>query len=146
MIMGFGGLAVGSWLIVVLSFGCREERVKHLPWLTDEKVAYERARAEGKGVMIEFSAVWCQPCEELELTFSNPEVYKAITASFIPLKFDVSDGDEQDHERKNRYNAVTLPAVVFVDVEGRRLAHVQTLLAPDEMLAVVRPAAQKLNK
>jgi thiol:disulfide interchange protein DsbD len=119
---------------------------QHLPWVYgDEVAAFDRARAEGKGVMVDFSATWCGPCEELELTFGMTDVYDEITTNFIPLKFDVTHGTDQDEERKARYKAGTLPAVVFLDAEGNRLAHIKRMMDEDEMLKILRPAVRKLK-
>ncbi|HLL21249.1 MAG TPA: cytochrome c biogenesis protein CcdA [Kofleriaceae bacterium] len=118
---------------------------QHLPWVYDEVAAFDRARTEGKGVMIDFSATWCGPCQELEVTFGTDEVYEEITENFVPLKFDVTEGNDTDEERKARYKAGTLPAVVFVATDGTRLAHIKRVMGADEMLKVLRPAARKLR-
>jgi thiol:disulfide interchange protein DsbD len=117
----------------------------HLPWTTDEKAAFAQARAENKGVMVDFAATWCTPCEEMELTFGDEEVHAAITQSFVTLKLDVSHETAEDKRLQQNYGAQTLPAVIFMDTKGNVLGRVKTLIEPDEMLDVVRPAARKLR-
>ncbi len=131
-----GGLGLWTWKLTPK---------QHLPWITDEKAAFAQARAEGKGVMVDFAATWCTPCEEMELTFGDDEVYDVITANFIPLKIDVSDGDAEDKQHQDTYGAKTLPAVIFLDTSGNVLGRVRSLVEPDAMLDVVRPAARKLR-
>jgi thiol:disulfide interchange protein DsbD len=119
---------------------------KHLPWAADEKTAFEKARAEGKGVMVDFAASWCTPCAELELVFGNSDVHKAITDGFVPVQFDVSQGSDEDMALRARYGAETLPAVVFLDSEGKVLARVKDLVDEDCMLDLVQPAAKDARK
>lgn len=118
---------------------------QHLPWAPDESSAYAKARAEGKGVMVDFAASWCTPCEQLERTFGDAEVYDAITSKFVPLQFDVSENDEKDMERRARYGATTLPAVVFMDTEGNVVGRVKDLMEPEELLEVVIPAGRRIG-
>lgn len=125
---------------------------KHkLHWLYDrEEEAFARARAEGKGVLVDFSATWCNPCTELELRFGDPDVHEAITANFVPLKFDVTDGTEEDKAARARYRAQTLPAVVLVSPDRDVLGRISgkkdgTLPEPAEILEILKPAAAQLK-
>jgi thiol:disulfide interchange protein DsbD len=118
---------------------------QHLPWLHDEDKAFAQARAEHKGVMVDFAASWCMPCEELELTFGDDDVYAAITDRFVTLQLTDNILSDADLERaRARYGVDTWPGVVFLSTEGDVLGRVKHLIDPDEMLDIVTPAARKL--
>jgi len=118
---------------------------QRLPWIHDETVAFERARAQGKGVMLDFGAKWCIPCSELELTFGDSDVYDAITSSFVPLKLDVTEDTPANDALRGRYGAATLPSVIFLDTQGHVLERLKKFLKPDPMLRVVQSATRKLT-
>jgi len=86
-----------------------------LPWQHDERAAFAMAKAQHKGILIDFAAEWCNPCKELSHTFAREGVYEAIVRDYVPLKFDVTSGDDTDEERQKRYKAPSLPVVLFID-------------------------------
>ena len=115
-------------------------------WLHDaEAIAFAKAAKEGKGVMIDFSADWCAPCAELEITFAEEEVYAALTEHFVHLKVDVSKGTDADDDWQERYAAETLPAVVFLDASAAEVGRVDRYLGAGDFLGVVRPAVSRLH-
>ncbi len=118
---------------------------RHLPWHHDEQSAFAQARAEGKGVMIDFAATWCNPCKELELTFAADGVYETIVDSFVPLKFDVSRGTDDDEAKQEKWNAATLPAVIFVDASGKEVARVREYQPAGQFMKTLKPAAEKIK-
>jgi thioredoxin:protein disulfide reductase len=150
---------VGIALVIAGAFAAWSYKLtpKHkLPYLTDEAAAFAKARAEHKGVMVDFAATWCLPCRELELTFGDDDIYGKITDNFVPLKFDVSDDDDISAERRSRYNAGTLPAVVFLSSTGRppadraaaraaEVTRVDHKMEPDELEPVLGPAIERLH-
>ena len=119
---------------------------RYLPWVYDEQAAFAKARAESKGVMIDFAADWCTPCKELELTFADADVYQHLIDNYVPLKFDVSDDNQANEALQERFNAANLPAVIFMDADRKEHARVKKVLGPGEFLDVVRPATEKIRQ
>lgn len=146
------GVAVALAVIGIFGVVAWIMTPKHkLNWVYDrEEEAFARARAEGKGVLVDFSATWCNPCTELELRFGDPDVHEVITEHFVPLKFDVTNGTDDDKAKRARYRAQTLPAVVLLspdrDVLGRISGKTDgTLPEPDEILQLLKPAVAQLK-
>ncbi|MCA9676162.1 MAG: thioredoxin family protein [Kofleriaceae bacterium] len=133
-------------LVTAESLQVTPARADGEPWLHPaEAAAFAKAHADGKGVMIDFAANWCTPCSELELTFADEEVFGALTGNFVPLKVDVSEGSDEDEALQDRYKSLTLPAVVFLDADGKEVGRVSRFMKPDEMLKVVQPAVARLH-
>lgn len=138
---------IGTVLVVVGLYGIVDWLLtpdRHLPWVTDEAAAFEKAKAEGKGVMADFAATWCIPCGELENTFAAEGVYEKIVESYVPLKFDVSKQTEAQLAIQKRYDAETLPAVIFLDAEGNELGRVSEYLEPAAFTEAMDAAAAGL--
>lgn len=130
-----GGIAVWMW---------KSAPSHHLPFLTDERAAFEQARAERKLLMIDFSAEWCAPCRAMERTFGMDTVYSALTQHFVALKFDVTKDTDENNDRKARYGAETLPAVLFIDpTDGTVLQRIRKETDEAELLEIIRRATSR---
>ena len=131
-----GALGVWTWKLTPK---------QHLPWLHDEGAAFDQARAQHKGVVIDFAASWCIPCEELEMTWGDDDVYSAVLEKFVPLQLtdNILSDAALETARKN-YGVDTWPGAVFVTVDGKVLGRVKKLIEPDDMLQIIRPAANKI--
>ncbi len=141
---GFGVLLVTAGLFGAWSWYLAPKQ--ELDWQHDEAKAFALAAKEHKGVMIDFGASWCGACHELEGTFADVDVYKAITENFIPLQFDVSEDTAQGDDERARFDAVgPLPAVRYVTADKQPLAHVDQYLEADALMKVLDTAISGLH-
>jgi thiol:disulfide interchange protein DsbD len=102
--------------------GAQAEAAGRIAWLTDEAEALARAKAEGKPLIIDFTADWCAACHELEaFTFSDATVADAINAGFVPLRIDCTKNDARVAEIQKHYGVTGLPTVVFARGDRSRI-------------------------
>lgn len=133
----------GVALVVIGLFGAWSWYLapkQELPWQHDEAAAFAKAKAEHKGVMIDFGATWCNPCHELEHTFADAQVYSAINDNFVPLKFDVSEDSAMNDAHKAKYDAGNLPAVRYLTADGKSVGKVDHVVEAAEMMTILEPA------
>jgi len=98
-----------------------------------EAVLHE-AEAEGEPILIDFAAVWCLPCKELELqTFHDPEVEPLLASDFTLIRVDVSEPDDERQLLQRAFDSETLPSVVLYDSNSRLTAGLPGLRAGRSM-------------
>ncbi len=132
-----GSFAAYSWKLAPAT---------HIPWIKgDEAAAFAKAKAEGKGVVVDFAASWCEPCTRLEVSLSDVDVHSALVENFVPLKFDVSDDNDANEALKARFLAKNLPAVRFLDANGNQVGAINAEVSPAEALKQVNAAAAALR-
>ena len=92
-----------------------------LAWTSEHDAALAQARAQGRPVIIDFTADWCAACKELERqTFIDARV-RAEAGRFVLVRVDATRMDAAMDALLARYRIPGLPAVVFVDSTGRVL-------------------------
>jgi len=86
----------------------------------DYGMALEKARTEDKYILIDFWAVWCKECKEMDKkAFQNPDVVELLT-NFVLLKVDVDDVPEL----KAHFAVGGMPTILVVNAEGEEIARV----------------------
>ena len=96
----------------------------------------QKAKEEGKPVLIDFFAQWCAACKELEkISFADARVQQEAQR-FVRMKVDGTREDAQVEALYGRFSVHGLPTVVFVDAQGKLLAkpRVEGFLGPRELL------------
>jgi thiol:disulfide interchange protein DsbD len=102
-----------------------------LTWLPTEAAGLAHARVSGKPIMMDFTADWCLPCREFEVSvFARPEV-AALLMDFVLVKIDLTREDQDDAlpALKARYEVSTLPAIRFLTPGGQIVGRIDNLVS-----------------
>ncbi len=143
-LVGLAGIAAGVWLI-----GSTPTTSAAIVFRPYDPAAVQSALAQGKPVILDFSADWCIPCHELERsTFTDPKVIAAAGA-FQAFKVDLTQQDSPEvAARAKAFRIQGVPTVIFLrpgagEVDAARFSG---FIPPREFLArmklVTEPARQ----
>jgi thiol:disulfide interchange protein len=101
-------------------------------WEKDFPAAIERARSEGKPVLVNFYADWCVWCKRLEsTTLRDAKVAALLSDRVVPVNLNV-DGDGR--ELSNRYHVDGLPTILVLDASGNEIGRIPGYMPPTGFL------------
>jgi thiol:disulfide interchange protein len=110
-------------------------------WESDMPAALERARNEGKPVLVNFYADWCVWCKRLETTtLRDANVASVLQNKVVPLSLNV-EGDGK--ELSNEYRVDGLPTVIVLDAGGQEIGRIPGYMPPDSFLERVEDFIQQ---
>lgn len=135
-----GAAGVAMWLNAAPEVASANGDAHEIAWMTSYDEARALAQREGRPLLVDFGASWCQACQELERdTFSDPRVIRE-GQRFVPVRVDLSPG--ADVQRGNQllasYNQHGLPLVVMHGSDGEEADRVTGFIDADEMLRIMR--------
>ena len=131
-------VGIAAVLIATLLVGNWFMQGPGVTWNTYSNQLLAESQNANKPVIIDFYAVWCSPCRELEeVTFHHPDVVNQAESHFTMIKVDVTRAGSPIHEQLlKQYDVKGVPTVVFVDAQGREHLDLRLVdfLPPDQFL------------
>ena len=82
--------------------------------------AMNKAKAEGKYVLVDFHTSTCVPCKKMEKeVFPTPECGEYINSHFVPIMIDGED-DGAGTELAKEYQVFIFPTYMILSPDGRK--------------------------
>jgi thiol:disulfide interchange protein DsbD len=158
-VVRFAGAAVGLYGITLLTasvlggtdplspFASRAAHQQELPFRTIKSVAdlqreITQAKAEGRTVLVDFSAKWCVSCKEMEkYTFTDTAVKTALDRTVL-LRADVTENDADDQALLKHMGIIGPPTIAFYGLNGEERANYRVVgfMKADEFASHAREA------
>ena len=93
-----------------------------------------KAKAEGRIVMLELGSVGCIPCEQMKPVMARlSDTYKGkLDVIFIDVK--------KDHDTARRFGVYMIPVQVFLDTRGKEFHRHIGFYAYEEIVPVLKKA------
>ncbi len=108
--------------------------------LLDEAVA--RAKAENKLLVLDFSAAWCAPCQQMEKTTFRAEAVTALLQRCVLLKVDT----DAQPELTQAFGVVGLPDLRLATPAGRIVRQLRGFLTAEALAAELTTAIRALGQ
>jgi uncharacterized protein YyaL (SSP411 family) len=115
-------------------------------WHEWGEAAFQKARAEGKPVLLDIGAVWCHWCHVIDReSYENPEIAAMINELFIPVKVDRDERPDVDARYQSAVSAISgqggWPLTAFLTPDGKPFFG-GTYFPPDD--AMGRPGFRRI--
>lgn len=90
-----------------------------LTWVGDIDAGFEQAAADGRHVLVLFTADWCPPCHEMKAsTLSDPAVRARLARDFVTVKVDLTERGGPNDRVAHAHSIRSIPSVRIYDAQG----------------------------
>jgi uncharacterized protein YyaL (SSP411 family) len=133
---------IAAVVVLAASVGAtpaRGDATGGIAWEEWGPAAFQRAKAQGRPVVVDVSAAWCHWCHVMdETTWADPRVAAKVAAGFVAVR---ADADARP-DLAERFAAYHWPATVFLSPDATPILALRGYRAADEMVATLDRVAQ----
>ena len=132
--VGFGGyFAHTQWQTQLGEAALKATSLEFLPL----QAALVRAHAQGKPVLVDFSAIWCPTCRAMhEQVFTNALVKRSISQGYVLARVDYESAEAPEFMK--RYAVQGFPSLLVISADGALLRRVPVNFDPAAFAASLR--------
>jgi len=120
---------------------------RHVAFETDSLVSHalDKAKSQGKLVMVDCYTTWCVPCKALSnLVFTVDSVADFINEKMVCVKLNMETSQGKEYIKK--YNVGAFPTVLFLKPDGSLHFKFVGYHPADEFMQIVREGLNPTNK
>jgi thiol:disulfide interchange protein len=126
----YASLIVLAALLILIGTSWLRRAHEVVPWQTDFKAAQVESQTTGKPMLLDFSAEWCGPCQEMRRTTWSDTHVAAALGNYIPVQIDI----DHNSQLAAQFEVRGIPHLVVLNPKGETVKMTEGLLGPEDFL------------
>ncbi len=121
-------------LLCALSLAAPARASDAIDWQPWSAGIFDKAKAEGRFVILDLEAVWCHWCHVMEeTTYKDKKVVELLKSKYLTVRVD----QDANPDLSNRYGDWGWPATIIFGPDGQEIAKRQGYIEPDVMVSLL---------